>query len=177
MPNLGQAGVFELGASTSYRKSTITKDNFSTSESYTGSLGYYFTDSSALEFSYTNGFSRAVTTEAETKAFFTVYGVDFILTIGPKGATFRPYIKLGAAQIYKEIRYKQTDMDPLPAIKSSGIAPSAGLGFRLMFTETFALKVGLEGWTSPINDSEKSEGETRETTYDVAARAGISWMF
>lgn len=173
------AGMVEVGASASYRTSTISASNYSNSESYTGSLGYYFSESTALELSYTNGFSKTVTDDSLTKAYFTIYGLDFILTIGAKEASFRPYLKVGAAQIYKEIRYQQTGFDPLPPIKSCGLAPSGGAGFRLLLTQNFALKAGAEAWTSPINEKCLPEEERKKlkTTYDNAYRAGISWMF
>lgn len=171
------AGFVEVGASANYHTSTINATNFTVSESYTGSLGYYFTESSALEFSYTNGFSKSVTDESNTRAYYTVYGIDFILTLGAKDTVFRPYVKAGGAQIYKEIRYQQRGYDPLPAIKSCGVAPSAGAGFRLLLSQNLALKVGAETWTSPINDTCLPEDPSRETTYDNTYRGGISWLF
>ena len=176
-PGLAFAGAVELGLSTSYRKTTVNKTNFSSAESYTGSVGYYFTESTALEGSYTTAYSVAVTDESQTKGYFSIYGLDFILTFGGKDAPFRPYVKIGAAQVYKEIRYQQTGYDPLPPVKSSGLTPSAGVGFRILLTDNFSLKVGVEGWQSPINESGASSGESRDTTYDISAKAGVSWLF
>ncbi len=170
------AGFVEVGASASYRTSTITPTNYSQSESYTGSLGYYFNEATALEFSYTNGYAKSVTDETDTRSNYSVYGVDFILTIGAKDAFLRPYFKAGGAQIFKEIRYKQRGYDPI-TIRSCGIAPSAGAGFRLLLSQSIAIKVGAETWTSPINDTCLPESQSRETTYDNSYRGGISWMF
>lgn len=172
-----RAGFVEVGASASYHTSTITATNYTSSESYTGSLGYYFTEATALEFSYTNGASKAVADESTTKAYYTVYGLDFILTIGAKDAFLRPYVKVGGAQIFKEIRYQQRGYDPLPPIKSCGVAPSAGAGFRLLLSQSIAIKLGAETWTSPVNDTCLPESQSKETTYDNSYRGGISWMF
>ncbi len=171
------AGFVELGASANYHSSTVTSENYSTSESYTGSLGYYFTESSALEFSYTNGYSKAKTESSTTKAYYTVYGLDFILTFGPKDAVFRPYLKAGGAYVYKEIRYQQAGYpEPLPPVTSCGIAPSAGGGFRLLLSQNLAIKIGAEIWSSPINDTCLPESQ-QTSTYDNTYRGGISWMF
>lgn len=173
--------MVELGASAAYRTSTVTKDNYSTQESYTGSVAYYFTEATALELSYTQGFARAVGKDNavswETRAYYTVYGADFVLTIGGKDSVIRPYIKAGGAYVYREIYYRQQGLDPLPPVKSAGLAPSAGIGFRLMLTDNFTIRAGVEGQSSPINDEYAKEGEKRDPTVDIAAKAGVSWMF
>ena len=71
----------------------------------------------------------------------------------------------------KSIVYQQASVNPITE-KSEGISPSAGLGFKMALSQTLALKVGLEAWTSPITDDANVK-----TTYDIAARAGISWLF
>lgn len=173
--------MIELGASASYRSSTVTKDNYSNQESYTGSLAYYFTEATAIEASYTQGFAKAVGKDNnvswETRAYFTVYGLDLILTIGGRESAFRPYIKAGGAYVYREIYYRQQGIDPLPPVKSAGIAPSAGIGFRLMLTNNFTIRAGVEGQTSPLNDQYAKEGEKRDPVVDIAAKGGVSWMF
>ena len=171
-----QAGVIELGASASYHKTTITPKNYSTSESYTGSLAYYFTESSAVELSYTEGVSKGVTDTYETNSYFNIYGADLILTVGGKESAFRPYVKVGGAYVYKEIHYKQFGFDVV-TVKSGGLVPSAGLGFKLLLTSNFALRAGVEGQSSPAKDDYAPEGEHRDTVYDFAAKGGISWMF
>lgn len=176
--SIANAGLIELGTSANYRKTTINDTNYSVSESYTGSLAYYLTEATAIEASYTQGFAKQLTDASETRAYFNVYGLDFILTIGGKDSTFRPYIKGGGAYVYKEIYYRQFNMpEPLPVVKSCGIVPSAGAGFRLLLTANFAIKAGAEAQTSPMNDQCLREGETRDTEYDFAAKGGISWLF
>lgn len=181
LPKTALAGMFELGASSSYRSSTITKDNYSKQESYTGSLSYYFTEATAIELSYTQGFARAVGRDNnvswETRAYFTVYGADFILTIGAKDSFIRPYLKAGAAYVYKEIYYRQEGLDPLPPVRSAGVAPSGGIGFRLLLADNFTIRAGVEGQSSPIKDEYAREGEQRDPVIDIAAKAGVSWMF
>ena len=176
---VAQAGVMELGASASYRKTVVTSTNFSTQESYTGSLGYYFSDATALELSYTEGYGKTTTDTYIQTVYFTVWGADFILTFGGKDAVFRPYVKAGAAYITKEYQYKQVNQDPLPAVRSCGTSPSGGAGFRLMLTANFAIKAGAEAWTSPLNENCLPEAEAKkmQTQYDTSYRAGISWLF
>jgi len=167
------AGFVELGTNISYRTSTIDEFNKSITESYTASLAYYFWEMSAFEFSYTNGnnrtHGRTSTSESyEVDTNFELVGLDLIISFAGKQAPFRPYIKFGGAYQKKRSTYRQGYFSPYTK-ESEGVSPTAGGGFKIMLTEQFALKAGVDMWTSPM-----SEAPVR---YDMAASAGISWIF
>ena len=132
---------------------------------------------SALELSYTDGISSNYTDEYNSVASFQLVGLDFVLSFGEKEASFKPYVKVGAAYEKKRLSYTQvipgtTSYQDAIVEQSEGPCPSAGVGFRLGFGENFAIKAGIESWTSPLftNDGQP-------ITYDIAGRAGISWLF
>lgn len=167
-------GIVEVGASASFRRSTIDDNNYQESLSYTGSVSYYFWEMSALELSYTQGSALLSVkpvddTKIITKSSFRLIGMDLVVTFAGKNSTLQPYIKLGGAHIEKKI-VRQPDGLAATEIESpAGIVPSAGLGFKLRLSNTFSIKVGVDAWTSPLNED--------DPTVDYAGRAGISWMF
>jgi drug/metabolite transporter superfamily protein YnfA len=161
------AGVFEIGVSGSYRTNTID-DNKSVSKSIRSSVAYYFLSMSAIEASFTNGLSEQETIDYESQTSFQLIGLDFVLSLAEKKASFRPYLKVGGVYLVRSIIYKQVGFSK-EVYEDEGLAPSAGAGLRIILTKNFALKFGGDAWTSPL-DAEKK-------TYDYAARAGISWVF
>jgi hypothetical protein len=172
-PTISQAGYLELGTSANYRKSTIDADNFQESISYTGSISYYFWESSALELSYTNGYSQIVVTPVAdsktiTETDFSLIGLDMVFSFAGRESMFQPYVKLGGAIIEKKI-YRQIDGFSKDKIgEQKGEVPSAGLGFKLNISKAFSVKIGVDAWTSPLDEE--------PVTVDYAGRAGLSWF-
>lgn len=174
------AGFIEVGASGSYKRSNIDGTSFDESQSLTGSLAYYFDESSALELSYTDGSNRRVIGEGQTvghvtNMYYKMVGLDFVLTIGGREATIRPYIKLGGVYIMEKRivdQYRDASGTYAPnEIKDNpALVPSGGIGFKLQLSQNWSLKVGAEAWTSrPLSED--------NVTIDYAGRAGLSFMF
>ncbi len=171
-----QAGVAELGLSTSYHNSKIDDNNFSVRQSVTASLAYYFWEMSALEISYTSGHYESSTGIDASSAVVILgtsefVGMDFVISFAGRKDSFQPFVKIGA--IYMD---KEYFLDPDDNIKQRidyqiGVAPSAGLGFRIRMTQAFSVKFSVDTWSTPIGD------DRHPTNYDYAARAGISWLF
>lgn len=170
------AGYIEIGASGNYRISKIDDDNQQELISYTGSFSYYFWELSAVELSYTQGKQEVTakfpgdTNRIVQTTMFEMMGADLVLTLADKESFLQPYIKGGAARIKKKIirvvegaggGTDEIELDP-------SVVPSAGIGFKLKFTKTLSLKVGVDAWKSSSSDTD---------TIDYAGRAGISWMF
>ncbi|MGE0763653.1 MAG: outer membrane beta-barrel protein [Bdellovibrionales bacterium] len=169
-----QAGVIEVGASGNYRISRINKENYQEMVSYTGTLSYYFWELSALELSYTEGTQIVVLqipteNRTTTTTSFQMAGLDLVLTLADKQSVFQPYVKLGGAYLKKEMQREIENMGITKLPSSEGVVPSAGVGFKFRIGANLSLKVGVDAWTSPSNQS--------PTTIDYAGRAGISWMF
>lgn len=180
-PATALAGFIELGASGSYKRTNIDVDAYDESLSLTGSITYYFTESSALEASYTDGRSKRVISldvpnGHVTELYYKTVGLDFVYTFGGKEAVIRPYVKAGVVYILsKRIvdQYRLSDGSLFAANvidDTTGIVPSAGFGLRVGLTESLSLKVGVDGWTSrPLSSP--------PVTVDWFGRAGLSWFF
>lgn len=172
------AGVIELGVSGNYRQSYYGYDSATDKKSYniyttvTGSFSYYFAEQSAVELSYTDGTNDENRPQYKTRTFIQVYGLDFMYTlVEGKEAPFKPYVKIGAAYQIKRSQYKQVNQDPINLGQIRGWSPSAGVGLRLLFG-SFVIRTGLEVISSPLDT-----GDDGPLSFDIAARAGLSWMF
>ena len=163
------AGYFEISGSGSYRKTTYDKDNYSIYRSGTASVAYYFWELSALELSYTKARQDEVKTQYSARSFVTFYGADLIFTMANKQSLFQPYIKVGAAYQNKNGTYKQLNQLVTPLPEVDGWAPSGGIGFKIILGPHVAIKTGIDVWSSPLNSD--------DTTYDYAARVGLSFIF
>jgi hypothetical protein len=175
-----KANFIEVGVSGSYKRSNIGENAFDESQSLTGSFSYYFDESSAIEFSYTDGKNRRMIGENQTDGQLTnmiykMMGLDFVLTIGPREATLRPYVKVGSVYILEKRITSQTWLNNVvfngtPIEDPPALVPSAGIGFKLTLTKEWSLKVGAEAWTSrPLSQT--------PVTIDYAGRVGLTWLF
>lgn len=179
-PRLANAGFIEVGVSGSYKKSNIGERAYDESQSLTGSVSYYFDESSALELSYTDGINRRMIGEGEangqlTNMYYKMMGLDFVLTMGTRESTMRPYVKVGGVYILEKRIVSQTWLNNVvysasPIEDPPALVPSAGIGFKLSLTKEWSLKVGVEAWTSrPVSQT--------PVTIDYAGRVGLTWLF
>lgn len=164
------AGVVELSLSGNYRSNAIDSENQSKTQSLAGSISYYFWEMSAIEMSYTRGRTDNSTPAFKLTADFIQYGMDFVFSFAGRESQFKPYIKVGGNyQINQVVTFQESF--PVPVTRESqGLSPSAGLGVSMRVTETFSIKFGGEAWLTPVDQSNTQ-------IINIAARAGISWMF
>ncbi|MES2856113.1 MAG: outer membrane beta-barrel protein [Bdellovibrionota bacterium] len=177
------AGIFEIGASGTYRRSNIDQNSYDESKSLTGSVSYYFSEASAIELSYTDGSNKreikssneAATVQKQTTSLtYRSVGLDLVFTLGSKEATLRPYVKAGAQYIFEKRYVDQSFTSSGPQTASvvedpAALVPSAGIGMTLRLSETLSFKFGIDAWTSrSVN--------VKPITIDYAGRAGISWL-
>jgi hypothetical protein len=179
-PNPARAGVVELSATASYRKTNYDPTTNDAMETGTGSIGYYFWDLSAVELSYTRGAATQATPDYNAYQDFTAYGLDLLITMANQQSMLKPYVKFGAQYQIKNVRYYFPGV-PSVNILTQGIAPTGGLGFKLMFTQQLAFKFGFDISTSPLffytRTPPMPAGQDDPVTYDVAATAGLSFLF
>ncbi len=174
LPSPLWAGFIEVGGSANYRKSALDKNNYQEAISYTASLSYYFWEMSALELSYTNGYSNLVIKpqgepRTTTETNFQMIGLDIVFSLASREDVVQPYMKLGSAYVHKEIFRQVEGNDKTRIGTQSGIVPSAGAGVKVAFTKELGLRTGIDAWTSPLSEE--------PLIIDYAARAGITWMF
>jgi hypothetical protein len=171
--NQAKAGFIEIGASGSYRYTTVDEFNYSKTQSITGSFAYYFWEMSALELSYTDGTNMTFGKTASNESYiattrYQLMGLDLVISFAGRQDPFRPYIKFGGAYQKKKLLYEQGYFAPVERL-SEGFSPTVGAGFKLAITQEFAIKIGADAWSSPINES--------PIRYDFAASAGVSLLF
>ncbi len=177
-PLPANAGIWEIGASGSYRRQNIDVDAVDESQSITGSLSYYLDEASAIELSYTDGISKrtinpTVVNGHITTATYKALGLDFVYTLG-SGST-RPYVKAGAQYLLeKKIVDQYLDntgnFQAKTSESSPSLVPSVGVGFKMGLTTTISLKAGIDAWTS-------ASLSVQPIKIDYAGRVGLSWMF
>lgn len=176
-PSSSQAGIIEIGAQANYRSTSFDPTHTDLTESGTGSIGYYFWGLTALEISYTRGASLQNYTEYQAYQDLTAYGVDLMITMANKDSDLKPYIKVGAAYQIKDLREVFPKL-PAVTVETSGVSPSAGIGFKLMITQQFALKGGFDISTSPVFlYYSNSPTPDQSVTYDFSANGGLSIFF
>lgn len=170
------AGFIELGASANYKFSSFDENNTAQTISYTGSIAYYFWEQCALEVSYTSGYSKQVSQASINddkyviEDNFDMGSLDLVLSLAGKEAALQPYIKLGGGYMVKERFIKVNNGPKLSASEVEGLVPSAGIGIKFALTNTFSIKVGVDAWSSPLDNNDKR-------AIDYSGRAGVSWMF
>ncbi len=171
-----KAGVFEIGVGGSYKRTNIADDAYDESTSLSGSFSYYLDEMSAIELSYTDGVNKrflglSTATTHTTSIFYTIVGLDFVLTLGDKAAVLRPYVKAGVGYLLRKRLVDQYQgFAPTIVEDPPGLVPSAGAGIKISLTQNLSLKLGVDGWTSRPLDS-------NPILIDYVARAGLSWMF
>jgi opacity protein-like surface antigen len=177
------AGIFEIGAQANYRKTNYDATHSEESETGTASLAYYFWEMSALEFSYTRGAADQLDPPLTAFQSMTSYGVDVLFTLADKESALKPYFKIGAAYVDKNLQYVTTPSLPAYGVETTGIALTAGAGLKLMITQQFAIKCGIDVSSSPlfffneVLNPPSSLLPPNTLTYDVSANAGISFLF
>ena len=136
-----RAGPLEVGASGSYRRTNLDNNAYNESASITGSIGYYLSEMTAFELSYTdgqsnqfigagaNGFSTVALNQT-TKASYKMVGLDFVYTFGDRDSFLRPYAKLGSNYLMEKKLVQQFQgYSPVVTEDSPAVVPSAGIGF------------------------------------------------
>ena len=173
-----RAGFIELGLSGNHKRVNLSEGMYDESRSLTGSISYLFDEMSALELSFTDGNQKrfigsAVTGDTTTTVDYRMVGLDFILTLGSREAFLRPYAKVGVAHILeKRLTTVYGGASPFTDVteEEPATVPSVGAGFRIALSKELSLKAGVDAWTSKsISDDDYK--------WDVAGRAGLSWMF
>ena len=171
------AGFVEVGGSVNYRRSAFDSENYQELISYTASVAYYFLEMSALELSYTNGYSDVsvkapddpLDPREELFTNFQLAALDLVFSFAEREDSFQPYVKIGGGYLKKEVYQQMNGGDIFLVTRQEGAVPSGGIGFRLMLTHSFAIKVGVDAWTTPPTE--------QPVTVDYAGSLGVSWLF
>lgn len=161
----------ELGLSYSRKKTSFDTNNFTDSESVTGSMSFYFAEKIAVELSYTDGSSKRE--ERITGIQYVIFqktkviGADLIYVFADRKSFFQPYIKGGAAQLTRQ-QVVQFGLDSENLDPEVATVPSYGAGLKLAITSSLGVKISYDAWRTPIGGG--------QSTDDSQIRAGITWL-
>ena len=171
------AGLMEISASYGVRTSSIDEENFTESETWSGSFAWYFLEMSAIELSYTQGNgeqSLRAAGDPNALVYFTefeMYGADLVITFAEKKSVIQPFIRGGAARLKKKFFREDTSNGQITEFGEpvDDVVPSYGFGLKIMLTQGFSIKGSYDRWRS---------GSTEDKDiWDDAIKGGISWMF
>jgi len=169
----------ELGLSYNYMKRTFDSLDNVENQGTTLSVSLYLWEKIALELSYTNGLYVKKERESSydindnsqrtTTQWSDISEANLIYVFAERTATFQPYVKGGGAYIKKK-QVVQIDNDaPSPAIIDAGWGPSAGIGIKMMISDSLSIRASYDVVHTPIDNSTAAD--------DITGRVGISWIF
>lgn len=170
----------ELSVSYAQKKTYFNTDNYTSMDSTTGSISFYFMEKLAIELSYTDASVLREETIYNGSGFqqqtslqkVIVYGSDFIFMLTDKKSMIQPYLKAGVSQIKKTLTTKNADVFVYETDPINSTSPSYGAGLKIAITDAFGIKLSYDAWRT---DSKDSNGN-KSTIEDSSIRAGLSWI-
>lgn len=170
----------ELSISYAQKKTYFNTDNYTNTESSTGSVSFYFMERLAIELSYTDASILREETIYNGSGFqqqtslqkVIVYGSDFIFMLTDKKSMLQPYLKAGVSQIKKTLTTKNADVFIYETDPINSTSPSYGAGLKISITDTFGIKLSYDAWRTESKDSNGN----KSTIEDSSIRAGLTWL-
>lgn len=168
-PKTTLAAFFEVSSGWNYSRSEYSSTSYSWERRFGFSIGYNFGESSVIEASFQDSYSRNHFENFEDSTYHDqVYSVNWVQNILSKEHMFQPYFKLGVGQLNRQAtvtdslsRSQQSEQDSLTAV--------LGAGMRIFLTKRFAVR--LEG-TSYL-----SGAKIRTWRDNFGLTAGVSIFF
>ncbi len=145
---VAEAGVFEIGAGYSYRHSTYNSGSYTSMKSWNGSLGYYFTQDSEVEFLYSDSTNAEYVPNVQDIQYRDrVYSLNFVYHLFAEGSAFRPFFRAGVGQLNRDatgIYYSTTSYSP--AGRLDQVTVIGGIGFKAKLSGHFGLKAEVTSY-------------------------------
>jgi hypothetical protein len=136
-----QAGVFELGGSYAYEKSTYNEGSFTWSRRWSASLGYYLSEESELEFSYQDSMNRDFQDQVQDITYHDrVYSLNMNYFVAPKDSAIKPYFKVGVGQLNRDATGTYEGGYSAPG-RLDQVTVILGAGLKAKFGSRFGLKI------------------------------------
>ncbi|MCS6839054.1 MAG: hypothetical protein NZ480_09455 [Bdellovibrionaceae bacterium] len=171
------AFIAEITLNYNYLRRTFDSLNWFANQAVSAGVSFYVFQSIAFELSYTQGlFIRKEienalnnsTAQRTSSQKTDSYEVSMIFLFGDRRAAWQPFIRLGAAYIQRQQQVQIDNDIPFSVEPSDAIAPAAGAGFRLVLSEKFNLRVGVDAVQTPIGN--------HAFVYDLSGRVGFSFV-
>ena len=97
------AGVFELGGGFSLTRSNYNAGSFNRSQSYSASLGYYFSADSEIEFMYQDSTTQNFVEGVQDITYRDrVYSMNLLYYLFDEKAQLKPFFRIGLGQLNRD---------------------------------------------------------------------------
>ncbi len=169
-PFYAEAGSVEISAGISFSRSVFGgANNYSWTRRWGGSFGYEFSEKSQVEFSFQETTDRNFIPDFEDTTFVDrVYSVNWVQSVLGKNSLFQPYFKAGLGQLNRDASGTYGS-GAVPVTQVDAVTGVLGVGFRLYFTRTIALRGEVTSYLT---------GGVISTWQDnVGSSLGLSLMF
>ena len=134
-----QAGVYELGASFAWNRSNYAGNSYTWTRSWAGSFGYFFTQDSEVQFSFSDTTNRDYEPGLQDISYEDrVYSLNFLYYLFEETSMFRPYFRIGVAQLNRN--ESGNIGGQVPAGELDQVSVIGGLGFKLKLSEKISFK-------------------------------------
>ncbi len=157
-----QAGVFDLGGSFAYQRNTYNGGSYSWTKTFSGSLGYFFTEDSEVEFMYQDSTNEEFVPNVQNITYRDrVYSMNFLYHFLDSKATVKPYVRAGVGQLNRDATGTYEGGYSPPG-RLDQVTVIGGVGFKAKLTASFGLKAeavtylsggNIATWKNNINIS------------------------
>ncbi len=136
-----QAGVYELGASFAYSRSNYNAGSYTRSSAYGISFGYYFTQDSEVQFSYSDKTDKTFVKNVQDTTYRDrTYSINMLYYLLDEQSTFRPFFRIGIGQLNRDATGTYSAAGYSAPGRLDTVSVIGGLGFKWKVLEKIALK-------------------------------------
>jgi hypothetical protein len=145
------AGVFELGGTYAYTRSNYNAGSYTVTNSYSASLGYYFTEDSELQFSYQDTRTHNYVEKVQDINYRDrVYSMNLLYYLFEKETAIRPYFRVGLGQLNRDATGSYQGGYSPPG-RLDQVSVIGGLGLKMRLGGRFGLKAEMTSYLTGGN--------------------------
>ncbi len=179
-PTLAAAAVIEISAMLAYSTSDFADGYKSTQRRYSGSMDFKFTPVSALQFeymdsstsiSYNTTLGQVLTTPTREAITYLdkVYSFNWVQNLVPSKWIIQPYFVIGGGRLTRRYTDELPEFGFKQVTTQNVVTGTGGLGIRLFFTRSMAIKAEAKTYVPNFQFSKWKENQMLSV--------GLSWMF
>lgn len=169
-PSLAEAGLFELSFGLSYNRSNYSGASYAWQRRWGAAIGYHFSQSSGVEFSYQNVTDRNYVVGSEdTTTLDQVYSISWVQDFMGDKSAFQPYVKLGLGQLNRDITGSYVGAAGVLPIRIDSVTVVISVGFKLFLLKSFAVRTEATSYLTG--------GSIASWQDNVAITTGLSYYF
>ncbi|MCC7440441.1 MAG: outer membrane beta-barrel protein [Bdellovibrionales bacterium] len=123
-------GLWEYSLGFSFQRSNYSDESFAWVRRWGTSLGYQFSNHSAIEVSYQDVYQKTYLHEQQdTRLYDRILSANWVLNITPRDALIRPYFKVGGGHLWRDTSSKYASGDEVVGTYDS-LSAIIGLGVK-----------------------------------------------